>query len=334
MAGLINTSDQVVNTYEYDPWGQPLSATEGVVQPLQYAGRERDSETGFYYVRARYYDPELGRLISEDPIGLAGGVNPYAYVVDDPVNGRDPFGLCPAGEELIIEVDEGAGTATVSCSGGGDSVTLPVYTLDGVTVTAAAPDPFGGINKLMDDFMARGDQIANAARQYSLSACVSHRLLHPKPARVISCTARSTTSGSTPVAPTRRGAGRESTGVSECRTGRLSASGALAAGSSYPFLSIVPCVEHLGEERLGNDIKARWFLVLRLPVWRCRLVQVRLGSRTGVTHSAQQRGAEHHGRKRLRASSSGRTAVTGEGGRGGIGRLHCAHRERMVSPLR
>ncbi len=169
VAGLINTSDQVVNTYEYDPWGQPLSATEGVVQPLQYAGRERDSETGFYYVRARYYDPELGRLISEDPIGLAGGVNPYAYVVDDPVNGRDPFGLCPAGEELIIEVDEGAGTATVSCSGGGDSVTLPVYTLDGVTVTAAAPDPFGGINKLMDDFMARGDQIANAARQYSLS---------------------------------------------------------------------------------------------------------------------------------------------------------------------
>lgn len=46
-------------------------------------------------VRARYYDPTLGRLIAEDPIGLAGGVNQYAYAGNDPVNGRDPSGLEP-----------------------------------------------------------------------------------------------------------------------------------------------------------------------------------------------------------------------------------------------
>ena len=49
--------------------------------------------TGLYYNRARYYDPQLGRFISEDPIGLEGGINAYAYAGNDPVNGTDPFGL-------------------------------------------------------------------------------------------------------------------------------------------------------------------------------------------------------------------------------------------------
>jgi hypothetical protein len=46
-----------------------------------------------YYNRARYYDPTLARFISEDPIGLAGGVNQYAYAGNDPVDGVDPTGL-------------------------------------------------------------------------------------------------------------------------------------------------------------------------------------------------------------------------------------------------
>ena len=50
--------------------------------------------TGLYYVRARWYDPHLGRFVSEDPIGLAGGLNVYAYVGNSPLNGTDPSGLC------------------------------------------------------------------------------------------------------------------------------------------------------------------------------------------------------------------------------------------------
>jgi uncharacterized protein RhaS with RHS repeats len=46
---------------------------------MQYTGREKDTESGLYYYRARYYDPELGRFISEDPIGFDGGINFYAY---------------------------------------------------------------------------------------------------------------------------------------------------------------------------------------------------------------------------------------------------------------
>src|SRR5262245_10396284 len=45
------------------------------------------------YYRARYYDPKVGRFISEDPIRFLGGVNFYAYVENDPINRTDPFGL-------------------------------------------------------------------------------------------------------------------------------------------------------------------------------------------------------------------------------------------------
>jgi RHS repeat-associated protein len=58
-----------------------------------FTGREWDPEIGLYYYRARYYDPRLGRFISEDPIGFAGGVDQYAYVGNQPVNGWDPLGL-------------------------------------------------------------------------------------------------------------------------------------------------------------------------------------------------------------------------------------------------
>ena len=51
---------------------------------------------GLYYMRARYYDPTVGRFISEDPLGFGGGdVNLYAYARNNPVNRIDPLGLAP-----------------------------------------------------------------------------------------------------------------------------------------------------------------------------------------------------------------------------------------------
>lgn len=81
----------VTTSYAYDPFGQ-VTVTGSDANPFQYTGRENDG-TGLYYYRARYYSPTLRRFISEDPIGLAGGLNFYAYVQNNPVNWVDPWGL-------------------------------------------------------------------------------------------------------------------------------------------------------------------------------------------------------------------------------------------------
>jgi RHS repeat-associated protein len=76
---------------DYDAFGNG-----GTVTGYGFTGREFDPETGLLYYRARYYDPKIGRFISEDPIGLSAGINFYSYVYNDPVNLVDPFGLLGA----------------------------------------------------------------------------------------------------------------------------------------------------------------------------------------------------------------------------------------------
>ena len=61
-------------------------------QPIRFQGQWQDEETGLYYNRYRYYDPKQGRYITQDPIGLAGGFNSYAYVAN-PTGWVDPLGL-------------------------------------------------------------------------------------------------------------------------------------------------------------------------------------------------------------------------------------------------
>ncbi|MBB4636556.1 RHS repeat-associated core domain-containing protein [Longimicrobium terrae] len=107
VAGLISTTGQLANEYLYDPYGNLTYATEGVAQPLKYGARELDAAIGLYYLRARWYDPDLGRFVSEDPIGLAGGINPYAYIGSSPTNGTDPSGLCPECEDGITATVRG-----------------------------------------------------------------------------------------------------------------------------------------------------------------------------------------------------------------------------------
>ena len=94
LGSIVKRTDQagaVVHEYRYDAWGKiEAGATEA---GYAFTGREWDPETGLYYYRARYYDPKVGRFLSEDPIGFFGGVNFYAYVDNNPVNLIDPTGL-------------------------------------------------------------------------------------------------------------------------------------------------------------------------------------------------------------------------------------------------
>ncbi len=61
-----------------------------------WQGREYSWSTGLYSFRARWYDPLTGRWLSPDPIGISGGLNLYVFCGNDPVNNRDPWGLCDA----------------------------------------------------------------------------------------------------------------------------------------------------------------------------------------------------------------------------------------------
>ncbi|WP_249975210.1 RHS repeat-associated core domain-containing protein, partial [Vreelandella olivaria] len=64
-------------------------------QPIRFQGQWHDEESGLYYNRHRYYDPQQGRYISQDPIGLNGGTNLYGYVTN-PTGMVDPLGLTGA----------------------------------------------------------------------------------------------------------------------------------------------------------------------------------------------------------------------------------------------
>lgn len=78
--------------YRYEPYGATVASGDTSSNRFQYTGRENDG-TGLYYYRARYYSPNLSRFISEDPIGLEGGINSYAYVDGNPLMLVDPLGL-------------------------------------------------------------------------------------------------------------------------------------------------------------------------------------------------------------------------------------------------
>ena len=90
---LTDTTGLVSDTYTYDAYGMSLSNSDG---SYQFAGERRDAETGLDYLRARYYDPELGRFISKD--AFAGFLNDpmsmhdYQYAHANPVNNTDPTG--------------------------------------------------------------------------------------------------------------------------------------------------------------------------------------------------------------------------------------------------
>jgi len=82
----------ITMTASYDDWGV-ASVGVGQAGNLLWKSLHHDEYTGLYYARARWYDPSLGRFMSEDPAGFAGGVNPYTFADDDPINGRDPSGM-------------------------------------------------------------------------------------------------------------------------------------------------------------------------------------------------------------------------------------------------
>jgi RHS repeat-associated protein len=96
---LTDSSGNVVESINYDSFGNGSSS----LLRYGYTGREWDAEANLYYYRNRWYDPQEGRFISADPIGLGGGINPYAYVANNPHSFTDPSGLTPISDEWKSE---------------------------------------------------------------------------------------------------------------------------------------------------------------------------------------------------------------------------------------
>jgi RHS repeat-associated protein len=80
-----------------DPFGRQVSlaSSGGIDTSLRFPGQQADPDTGFAYNYFRDYDPTLGRYVQADPIGLAGGINRYAYAKGNPLTRIDPRGLDP-----------------------------------------------------------------------------------------------------------------------------------------------------------------------------------------------------------------------------------------------
>ncbi|MBM9538730.1 RHS repeat-associated core domain-containing protein [Desulfobulbus alkaliphilus] len=90
---LTDATGTVIWQGDYLPFGQVQQVVHHQDNLFRYPGQILDPESGLHYNWHRYYDPRTGRYITPDPIGLAGGMNLYAYVDNDPVNATDPMGL-------------------------------------------------------------------------------------------------------------------------------------------------------------------------------------------------------------------------------------------------
>jgi RHS repeat-associated protein len=84
---------QIVDTRTYDTFGNLISQTGISNGNLGFQSKYFDQENGLYYFYHRYYNPANGRFVNEDPIGLNGGLNMYAFVNNNPIKWIDPYGL-------------------------------------------------------------------------------------------------------------------------------------------------------------------------------------------------------------------------------------------------
>ena len=100
--GYVDANNSIVAQFEYDAWGNTLSATSSVpalaTNRYRFQCREWSAATGLVNFRARWYDAVTGRWLSKDPIGLNGGLNLYAFCEGDPV---EMSGLISVGEFMV-----------------------------------------------------------------------------------------------------------------------------------------------------------------------------------------------------------------------------------------
>jgi len=149
---IVDGSGVVLNHIVYDSFGNILSQSDPAISTRYgFTGREFDAKTGLHFYRARYYDAGIGRFVSEDPIGFAGGAaNLFSYVDNLPFEIRDPSGLIipqivggiVGGIATALTTDAEFGSAeffgSVAIGAGAGAISAGASVLAGVGVAATA----------------------------------------------------------------------------------------------------------------------------------------------------------------------------------------------------
>ena len=154
--GLIDKNGTEVVSYTYDTWGKPISIegslkdTVGVKNPYRYRGYRYDSETGLYYLNARYYNPEWGRFINADGIignpGELLSANMFAYCGNDPVNREDSNGyLWGFIKAFVSQIANAINVLRPVYAVAGGAALLPIGDLIGLAVASVATIAVVGI---------------------------------------------------------------------------------------------------------------------------------------------------------------------------------------------
>jgi RHS repeat-associated protein len=112
---LTDTTGTIIGTYTYDPYGKPTAHTGTATSSLQYNGQYTDTETGYQYLRTRYYDPATAQFITADPAMALSGAR-YSYSAANPLTFSDPsgllFNLAAAGFGAVVGAFAGAAVNT------------------------------------------------------------------------------------------------------------------------------------------------------------------------------------------------------------------------------
>jgi RHS repeat-associated protein len=148
LGSVVDVTDaqgSVLGSAHYGAYGATESAS-GIAPAFGYAGMLHNATTGLYLTQYRAYDTTTGRWLSRDPIGIAGGMNPYAYVNGNPISFIDPYGLSTFQIGLTLNFQIGPvninGTYGVVADSSGN---VGTYTVVGGGGGAGA-DAFGGVN--------------------------------------------------------------------------------------------------------------------------------------------------------------------------------------------
>jgi len=94
---LVNSSQSVVASYRYDPFGNTISSSGSLASAnvYRFSSKEIHVNSAMYYYGYRWYDPNLQRWPNRDPVGELGGSNLYGFLFNDPADRIDAFGLAP-----------------------------------------------------------------------------------------------------------------------------------------------------------------------------------------------------------------------------------------------